>query len=77
MAKKTKPPSLYDFNKEMGEHMSFIAKVHRQEMAKIQRSLDNPAPVVCAHCRRKMAEEMRLLPTAKPSLKVVGGSRHG
>jgi hypothetical protein len=77
MAKKTKPSAVYDFHKEMDEHMSLIAKLHRQEMAKIQRSLDNPAPVVCAHCRCKMAEEMRLIPTDKPSLKVVGGARHG
>ncbi len=63
------------FYEVMAEHMAFIEKAHKREMRKIEEALKNPAPVICACCRRKMAEKHRVLPNQRPSLRVVVSKR--
>lgn len=60
-----------DFAKEMAEHMALIKKIHVREMRKIEQAIKNPAPVICACCRRKMAEKHRVMPNQRAALRLV------
>ncbi len=60
-----------EYYEAMAGHMAFLKKIHIREMRKIERAYKNPAPVICACCRRKMAEKHRIIPTERPVLRAV------
>ena len=60
-----------EYYEVLAGHLDFIKKAHKREMAKWTKALEDPAPLVCSCCRRKMAEKHRLMPNAQPGLKLV------
>jgi uncharacterized CHY-type Zn-finger protein len=60
-----------EYYKVLAGHMAFIKKAHVREMRKIEQALTNPAPVICACCRKKMAEKHRVMPNQRASLRLV------
>ena len=61
----------YDVHKEFAKHHALIRKVHLREMRKIEQAFSNPVPLVCACCRRKMAEKHRVMPDQRTTLRLV------